>query len=421
MCGAQPCTQIFNPPPQPTLAPTPRVTPTPKVTPPPRVTPTPKPPATIRPTPVPPSTGKLRPGDAGVRFDTSKFDPDYPQMREWIKAGVRGGIPLIQDQLKRYTVSLRGGNSASINSAIASVANNGGGVVYLHNGNYDINQAVKLRSNVSIIGESRSGVVATVARTLKKGGAFELIGIRNAGIYQMHIRGAGSPPRYDWNIGSSKNLELPDNENISVFIKDSEDCWVTDTDIINSYDFPVRVSAKHITLRGLNIDGAYNKSGGAHGYFFILNGYNLVTQSKITRIRHISLQGDDVEYNVLYDNDFKQEVSFHSDDDGNNLIENNRIHLPLDMPPATVSGAKPDYRCVMGPWSTKHQNSKRPNYLWNNDCLQDNHGGTRPLSGNNVIYIGPVTAPTKGQAAEDNWRPSRNIPAHGTLYPVILN
>ncbi|WP_086932435.1 hypothetical protein [Agarilytica rhodophyticola] len=398
MCGNQRCDSISNP------------------------TPSPAPTSTPVPTPdVDPTPGTKRPGDAGVRFDTSKFDPDYPQMREWVKAGVRGGIPSIETQLQKFTVTLNGGDAQDIINAINRVANNGGGVVYLRNGSYNINRTVRLKSNVSIIGESRDGVIATIPRSMTaNAGAFEMRDIRNAGIYRMHIRGAGNPPRYDWNLGINANHELRGNENISIFIKGSEDCWVTDVDIINSYDFPVRVSAKHITLRGLNVDGAHNKAGGAQGYFFILDGYNLITQNKVTHLRHISLQGDGVEYNVVYDNDFQQEVSFHAGDDGNNLVENNRIHLPADMPPANGAGG-PDYRCVMGPWSSKHRNSRRANFLWKNDCIQFNHGGSRPQSRDDVVYTGPLRAPTKGQAAEDNWKEDTNIPRHGTLYPIILD
>lgn len=35
----------------------------------------------------------IRIGDAASVPDPSRFDPKYPQMAEWAKAGVRGGIP----------------------------------------------------------------------------------------------------------------------------------------------------------------------------------------------------------------------------------------------------------------------------------------------------------------------------------------
>ena len=35
----------------------------------------------------------VRVGDAGAVPDPAKFDPKYPDMKEWASAGVRGGIP----------------------------------------------------------------------------------------------------------------------------------------------------------------------------------------------------------------------------------------------------------------------------------------------------------------------------------------
>ena len=72
---------------------------------------------------------QLQVGDPGVTFDQSKFDPDYPQMEHWITAGVRGGIPFV-DQLNIKETLNGGENSSAINSAINSVANQGGGAVH---------------------------------------------------------------------------------------------------------------------------------------------------------------------------------------------------------------------------------------------------------------------------------------------------
>ena len=370
-------------------------------------------------TPAAENDQNLRPGDPGVRIDTSKFDPAYPQMKEWAKAGVRGGIPFINKIPVKKTIN--GGSSDDINAAINAVAKSGGGAVMLSNGKYRINKQVTMKKGVSLIGQSRSGVVAEIS--MNKGNGFLFgRGVTNSGLYRMTIQGGWGRPKQNWNIGqTSPNNELPGNENVSIMIKDTTDCWVDGVDILNSGDFPIRVNAKHITMRDLYVDGVHNKHGGAHGYFFILDGYNLLTQSKITHLRHLSLQGDGVEYNVLYDNDFRQEISFHSGDDGNNLIENNRITLPADMPPANKKGARPDYRAIMGPWSSKHRNSARPNFIWNNHNVQNNHGGRIVLSGRNKIYHGPLVTNTKGQAAEDNWKATDKLPKHGTLYPIVLD
>lgn len=58
---------------------------------------------------------------------------------------------------------------------------------------------------------------------------------------------------------------------------------------------------EHNTIRGTEIGGASN----------------LITGCKVTHLRHISMQGERSKYNVVFDNDFRQEVSFHSGADLN--------------------------------------------------------------------------------------------------------
>lgn len=362
-----------------------------------------------------PSLWAQQVNDPGIIFDESKFDPDYPQMAEWATAGVRGGIPLVDALVVRRTLA-DGADSSAINAAINEVSGLGGGAVALENGTYNIHDEVQMKSGVYLVGESRSGVRCIIHPSMTaNSGAFEFkSGISQSGIYRLTIEGGWGTPQYDWNEGISANNELPGNENISVFFKDVADCWIDDCTILNSADFPVRITADHITVRNCHIDGVFNKHGGAHGYFFILEGHNLVTGCFITHLRHISLQGDGVRYNVVYDNDFAQEVSFHSDDDGDNLIESNRIHLPADMP-----NDSPDYYAIMGPWSIQHQLSERPNYIYRNDVIEYNHGGATPWSDPSVVYYGPHEI--KPANPHINFTPYAAGPPHGgTLYPIVL-
>lgn len=378
---------------------------------------------------------KLRVGDPGVQFDQSKMDENWPQMKEWITAGVRGGIPFI-DKLK-IKKSLKGGNSADINKAIGKVAKNGGGAILLKNAIYQIDKQINLKSNVCLVGESRDGAICQIDANInennfginpnEKGaaddgnGAFKFDkGVKNSGLYRMTIKGGWGKPKFNWNVGSKKNNnELPDNENISIWFMGATDCWIDDITILNSADFPVRCIGKHITMRGLHVDGCFNKQGGCHGYFFLLNGasHNLVTQCFITHLRHISLQGDGVEYNVLYDNNFEQEVSFHTNDDGNNLIENNTITLPADMPGSNL----PNYFAIMGPWASFHHISKKPNYIYKNKCLELNqgHDGARPWSDPNILYYGPHFVKPKDHNTNFTEYP-KGTPKGGTLYPIAL-
>ena len=376
---------------------------------------------------------QLQVGDPGVTFDETLFDDrNYPQMRRWATAGVRGGVPPISSQV--IVEEITPGNSDTINQAIQRVSNAGGGAILLRDGDYNINSQVRMRSNVCLIGESRSGVVCTIRMRGGNGFLFDS-DTSYAGLYRMTVQGSWGVPRYNWNYRLDQNDELPGIDNISIRFVRSEDCWLDSVTILNSAQDPMRCNARHTTLRNLHVDGAHKKAGGAQGYFFIQDGYNLVTNCYITRIRHTSLQGDGVEYNVIYDNDFDQEISFHSGDDGNNLIENNRITLPADMAPITRAELKPGdpreiatnrpvYFAIMGPWSTRHEPSHNPNFIINNECLQLNHdyGPRRPWSEPGIVYKGPLVVGRSIDSRINNFpaEPRSRSPKGGTLYPIVL-
>ncbi|MGA9637736.1 Ig-like domain-containing protein [Flavobacterium sp.] len=377
---------------------------------------------------------QLRIGDPGVTVDQSKFDSDYPQMSRWANAGVNGGIPFINSYNK--TASISPGNSSAINAAITSMSNSLStgqkGLITLTNGTYTINAAVVMKSNVSLIGESRTGVICSI--TMTSGDAFSFNNVQNCGIYKLTIQGSWSQPTYNWNYSLDANREFS-NSNISVRLKNgTTNCWLDKVTILNSANDPMRCPADHNTFRDLIVDGCKRKAGGAEGYFFIQGRDNLITACQITHIRHISLQGGNVEYNVVYDNDFRQEVSFHSGDAGNNLIANNRITLPVDMPPVAPGDAdavtpvearnnKPDYFAIMGPWSTQHTNSANPNFIYKNKCVQDNHnfGSRTPWSDDSKVYYGPKKLGLTIQERIDNFPEyGPGAPSGGTLYAVNL-
>ena len=363
---------------------------------------------------------KYRAGDPDVKFDKSKFDPDYPQIREWVKAGVRGGIPFV-DKLEIKETLEPGANSADINAAIRKAAKQGGGAVLLKKGTYNINAKVRMKSKVVLLGEDRKETVCIINKNMTEGAAFEFGANQSySGIYRLTVKGGWlnkngeNKPFYNWNVSSKENNELPGNGVVSVmFARDSHDCWIDDMDILNSADFPMRSHGTHHTMRNLYVDGCFNKHGGCHGYFFLLNSYNLVTECRITHLRHISIQTENAEYNVVYNNDFEQEVSFHHGDNGNNLIEFNRITLPEDMP-----GKRPNYTAIMGPWSIQHSVSANDNFIFRNRCLEKNHNNATPWSDDTKVYVGPMMVKPKDLYSNFVEKPEYKVPSGGTFYPI---
>ncbi|QUI21916.1 hypothetical protein HZI73_06185 [Vallitalea pronyensis] len=366
-------------------------------------------------------------GDPHVTFGPN--DSRYNTlMNKWKSAGVDPGIPFESSIRNNVKVTLTGGNSRAINNAITEAKGKGGHVL-LKNGNYNIDAAIKMKTGVSIVGESRDGVICTINKSMTRGGAFEFLeGVHNSGIYDITIKGGwfimnnGKKqfyPKHKWNIGSkTENNELDGNSTRSVSMVKCYNCWLDNVKILNSADHPLWINANHNTIRDVNIKGAFNKHGGCHGYFMVMGAYNLITGCNATQIRHISIQGQGAEYNVFYKNDFKQEISFHTHDKGNNLVEKNTITLPADMP---AGNGVPNYYAIMGPWSINHQLSTNKSFVYKNTVKELNHGGATPWSDNSVVYKGPHYV--KPANPLTNFKPiAENLsPQGGSFYPVRLN
>ncbi|MCI2285386.1 hypothetical protein L3081_20860 [Colwellia sp. MSW7] len=91
----------------------------------------------------------IRYGDPGLVLDESKVDPRYPDIVEWAKAGVRGGIPFRETTPIVKTIKP---GTDNIQGAIDQVKN--GGVIILKSGTYTLNQPVYLKSNIILRGET---------------------------------------------------------------------------------------------------------------------------------------------------------------------------------------------------------------------------------------------------------------------------
>ncbi|KAA1245802.1 Ig-like domain-containing protein [Aquimarina sp. RZ0] len=350
-----------------------------------------------------------RVGDAGITFDNSKLDPDYPQMREWMKAGVEGGIPLLSSSTIKKTIGPT--NSDGLNSAIDEVSRNGGGQLRLRNGNYTINKTVNVKSNVRIVGESRDRVVLIVTMTGKEADKKQAIyfkGTKRSSLERLTIKGNqnGTPDPF-------KLAAVKPNYAIKgiVFGSGARNCWVDKVTILNSGGSPINTwKTDHLTFRDMLVDGVWNKGGGGNGYFAIQGGYTLVYNCTIKNLRHLAIQREGAYYNVIYKNKITQDVNFHNADAGNNLVEQNEITIQ--------SGFDFQYHAVMGPWASFHRVSDRDNYIYKNQCIERNNNDRISFSDNNTVYIGPRRKEERSRIPEYPFDKTNNVPIHGTFYPV---
>jgi hypothetical protein len=358
--------------------------------------------------PGPVGESKFQIGDPDPKFDESKFDPNYPQMKVWRQAGVSTGIPQLQDQLDKVTKEFQEGTTEEELRAYLESPNvkYKSAVVLLKNGTYHFSdKGIRIYSSATLIGESRDGV----AIHLSGQAGVSLYNAKGAGLRNVTLVGVwkDSPPDP---LSFDEDLEgMRDHR--SIHMGGCVDSFVDNVRILNSASHPIWIGGNNNTIRNLDVDGAYCKGGGCQGYFFIDGHRNLITGCKVTQIRHISLQNPTSKENVFYNNDVRQEVSFHTNDGGDNLIENNRITIPRKLTA---------YNAIMGPWSTQHKVGGL-NFIYNNTCEEENNR-KKPWS-DTKLYVGPhFVSNSNNKERYDNFTPAETPPPKGgTLYPIIVN
>jgi len=374
---------------------------------------------------------KYQVGDPEAKVDLSGVDASYPyysQMKIWSTAGCENGIPHLEDQLSIVEKTFEAGTSAKTIADYFYDHRYKNCVVLLKNGEYTLDQQIRLYSRNVLIGESRDGVILNISTDFPpKYSPISMYNATDAGLRNVTIKGHwlnadGNPyPKYK-TLG---HAELPEYDGfITVNMKGNDDTkndYIDNCALINNACHPIWTTGSHKTIRNVNIDGAYNMDGGCQGYLFLSGHQQLITGCNVTRIRHISFQGEESKQNVFYDNDLKQEVTFHCGDGGDMLIENNRIHLM----PYMFEG----YNAIMGPWSSQHYVGGQ-SFIYKNKCQEDNPGrnGCTPWS-DDQLYRGPWVV----SVGDDNPSRYKNFtaidpttyenykePSGGTLYPVNL-
>lgn len=285
---------------------------------------------------------KLIGGDDSY-FAEELYDSNYPMMKEWAKSGVEGGIPS-RDKTPVKTVISSGDDLAG---AIDKVAKAGGGVLLLRSGDYLLKNTLRMPSQVILRGEHRDSVRVLVDmhgyhfKTKKPmTAAISFDKVERSGIEDLTIKYV-TP---DFEPLDKQHVYEPWDKNVfhvremrdttlfveMIWINESRNCWVDNCQILWSGSDAIRINkSEHITCRRNYIDRSYNKCDGGMGYYNIMRSkYILTCYEKVRRIRHYAIHINS-KYCVAIHNDFEVDVNFHSGDDGYNLVEDNRIIIPV--------------------------------------------------------------------------------------------
>lgn len=286
-------------------------------------------------------------GDAGWTFDESRFDTRFPDMKEWAKAGVEGGIP------KRSSLPVRQkiGPKDNLQQAIDKVAAAGGGVLLLRQGTYEVKHTIYLRSNVVLRGQNKANTVLKVlmkkmffkyAPDQKQLVAFEVNDAQRVGIEDLTFRYAAVDfepyDKSDFNAPWDRQVfHEPETRDTSLFVhllifRRCANSWVDNCNFLWAGTHPLGIGdCTHMTLRNNFIDRAYIKRDSFHGGYYGCWGsrYCLFYNETVKRIRHFAIMNKGAAYNVVYGCDFEVDVNFHDQDDGHNLVERCRIATPM--------------------------------------------------------------------------------------------
>ncbi len=340
---------------------------------------------------------KAQDGGSGCNPNPSCYNSNYSEIKEWAKAGRRGGIPSVSNIKERLNPG------ANIQNAI----NRGGsGVILLKNGTYTINRTINLKSGVVLRGQSKNGVKLSVK--MKNGRALVFgRGVKNAGLENMRVvyEALSNPPK-EYRTGFRDGRfcrecfqnDFPRNKNTLLRL-DGDDNWVDNVDFINSGSDPVEIFGKHNTFRNSLVDNCYNKGGGGEGYFDIRGDYNLVIGSTVRKIRHFAIQNG-AAYNVIFKNKLEVDINFHNGDDGHNLIEQNSIIRPSWHTWGVFATGGARYG---------HDKPGPRNIIVNNTTFDYRENKTE-FSSSNVVY----TYKNYGEPDKTNWR----MPSCGSFYAV---
>jgi hypothetical protein len=281
--------------------------------------------------------GPVRVGDAGSMPVAEHFDPAWPAMRDWIAAGVRGGIP--SRAVAPIHSRVRPGDDLAEWIAVAAeaAADSGGEqVVLLTAGTYPLPQRLDLASGVILRGEDPDQVVLEVTQRVVERGEREFVGLRmlscrRAGLEDLtvvHPAVRAQDPRIYRGM-ENDHADLTDLRIGHLFIGLSEDCWVQNCRLLYSGTDPVVVNnSRHITLRDNQVKWCFNKGDGGNGYYLLHKSHQVLCfNEEVEGLRHFSIQTRS-SGNVILDCRIVGDLNFHGWDGGGNLVEGCTIHRP---------------------------------------------------------------------------------------------
>jgi len=348
----------------------------------------------------------VRIGDPGSEPDPSRFDERFPEMAEWARAGVEGGVP----HLQRIVGAVAPGDDLPAAVAEADVSASEPGVLILKPGEYPIDGVLRMKPGLILRGLDRAECV--IASTLNETRSPYGVGERHAiemaarsGLEDLTVLNSVvrdiDESTY---LGSYKNPGAP-MSGLVRFGGKADNAWLQGCALTHAGSNPISISANHLTIRDCLIDKAYNKGGKGHGYLELGGGAHhvLFYNCEIHNIRHVSIMWKS-KYVVIYRCRLSVDINYHDGLPAKQLVEKTTIRRRGGHHWSPISFGWPPWQDV-GPGPRC--------FLWDNDFDGDGSGD------DNVWVLRDTSAGYENMATKkpmflDFGEP----PAHGTLYAV---
>jgi Right handed beta helix region len=142
-----------------------------------------------------------------------------------------------------------------IQSAIDHLAEQGGGIVILKNGTYDLSTRINLKSNIEIKGESRSGVLLKRVAGFQE--AFLGSNVDNVKISDLTVDIGESPKNNngisvvifnDSNDVTLEQLTLKNSDKMGILLRRTDSATVDNVEVYNTWTGISLQSARHVTV-----------------------------------------------------------------------------------------------------------------------------------------------------------------------------
>jgi hypothetical protein len=289
-------------------------------------------------------------------YHSPLLDPAYPNMHEWGQAGIN--FAALADAGTTTQVRLSPGDDLVAAVAVPQR------IITLNPGSYDITEPLRFADGVTLRANSpyQTKLIVRLRGHQPTGpdasgftpwtSAILLEGVKNSGIENLTLLFDDTLPAPPSAQKRAGNYDMPtvglDNLHVNfVRFSGSSNCWISSCVLRNSGNHPLIIeSSNHITVEGVEIEGAYNQADDAGSILLMGNDHCLLVGVTATGINHLLFTSDHRgranRFNVIANSRLNMDVRFQNPTARANLLQECVIAVPAwhNFPPISLAWSK---------------------------------------------------------------------------------